>query len=131
MTKEDILTQIIQLASQHQLAEDLDDAALIELDVEHLITDYCVEKRYTVNGFPFKLTENNIDIEEYYELYDSSVSEAYQQYINYLALEQEDVAELMWGYTNSLWPKQFDSKTDYLESTKALLASGAMYEFNL
>jgi hypothetical protein len=131
MTKEDILTQIIQLAKLHQLAEDLDDAALIELDVEHLIADYCVEKRYAVNGFPFKLTENNIDIEEYYELYDSSVSEAYQQYINYLGLEQEDVAELMWGYTNSFWPKQFDSKTDYLESTKALLASGAMYEFNL
>jgi very-short-patch-repair endonuclease len=131
MTKEDILTQIIRLANLHQLAEDLDDAALIELDVEHLIADYCVEKRYAVNGFPFKLTENNIDIEEHYKLYDSSVSEAYKQYINYLALEQEDVAELMWGYTNSFWPKQFDSKTDYLESTKALLTSGAMYDFNL
>jgi hypothetical protein len=127
----EIKRRIDQLASKRDEASDEDDAEFMELDVQCIIRDYCVEKRYEINGFPFKLTDKNIDIEEHYELYDSSVFEAYKQYIDCLALEKEDVAELMWHYTKSFWPDEFDAMSSYLENVKGLLDSGVMYEFKL
>ena len=120
-----------ELTVKHQHCNDDSDAELIELDALDVICKYCIEKMYKVNGFPFKLTEKDIDIEEHYELYDSSVFEAYNQYVDYLALEKEDVSVLMWQYTKSFWPEQFDSKADYLENLRSLLESGTVYDFIL
>ena len=128
---DDIKRSLEQLAEKHQNYKDDGDAELIELDAQDIICNYCLEHNYEVNGFPNKLTSKDIDIEEYYELYDSSVFEAYNQYIDYLALEKGDVAELMWYYTKSFWPDQFVSKTVYLENLKGLLESGVVYDFKL
>lgn len=122
---------ITEKSIAHQGANDFEDAELIEVGALDIISTYCIMNKYEINGFPFKLTDKNIDIEEYYELYDSSVFEAYNQYVDLLALEKEDVAELMWHYTNSFWPNQFKSKSEYLEHLKGLLESGAIYEFKL
>lgn len=126
-----IFISIKRLSKKHHKAKDYADAELIEIDAVDLISEYCVSQRYEINSFPFKLTDKNIDIEEYYELFDSSVFEAYNQYVDFLALEKDDVAELMWHYTKSFWPDQFDSKTEYIENLKALLESGTVYDFKL
>lgn len=125
------LSSISELAEKHRATSDAEDAELIEIEAIHLISDYCVDQGYEINGFPFKLTDKNIDIEEHYELHDSSVFEAYNQYVDFLALEKDDVAGLMWHFTKTFWPKQFKSKSEYLEHLKGLLESGAIYEFKL
>ncbi len=131
MSIEEIINRIDELAQEHIEAIDLNDAELIELEAEDLICDYCRENRYEVNGFPFKLTESNIELEEYYESIGTSINEVNEQYIDYLATEKEDVAELMWHYTKSFWPDQFESKTEYIKQLKDLLESGTKYEFEL
>lgn len=131
MKKEDIIKQIDQLAEAHNDAEDLNDAELIELQIQNLIRDFCLENRYEVNGFPFKLTDNNIDVEEYCDSIDISVVEAYEQYVDFLVVDKDDVAELMWNYTKTFWPGQFDSKAHFIENTKAMLEGGFLYDFKL
>ena len=78
-----------------------------------MVIDYCVEKGYDVNGFPHQLTKKKIDIEEYCQAHDIDVSDAYRQYLDYLVLEKADVTEIMWYYTKTFWPNQFDSITEY------------------
>ena len=131
MRFDNIKTSVEQLAKKHHRSNDDEDIEIIEIDALDIICKYCIDQRYEVDKVPEKLTSKDFDIEEYFELYDSSIFEVYSQYIEYLALEKNDVSELMWHYTKSFWPNQFESKTNYFVNLKGLLERGSVYDFKL
>ena len=133
LTIEEIKHKIKALAKKHQSSDTEDmDTEWLEIEANDLIAKFCVAQKYDVNGFPFKITDKNLDIEEYYNFYEyGSTFEAYSQYVERLALIKDDVADLMWCYTKSFWPEVYEVKADYLESLEALLDSGTLYEFEL
>lgn len=96
------------------------DTELIEKQVEDLIIDYCVEKKYLVNGFPTE--KKNSPVEELDD--DYFCRERYQLYLDQLVIRFVDVADLMWHFVKSFWPNQFESKTCYVETLKQQIESG-------
>ena len=132
MIKEEIIKQIASLSTKfHEIneknIEDFNNAEWIEKQVEDLITDYCVQNNYLVNGFPTE--KKNLPIEELDE--DYFCRERYQLYLDHLVTHNMDVADLMWHYVKSFWPNQFESKSNYVETLKEQIESGVFYDLDI
>lgn len=132
MIKEEIIKQIASLSTKfHEIneknIEDFNDAEWIEIQVEDLITDYCVQNNYLVNGFPTQ--KKSLPIEELDE--DYFCRERYQLYLDYLVTNNMDVADLMWYYVKSFWPNQFESKSNYIVTIKEQIESGVFYDLEI
>jgi len=81
--------------------------------VVEIISDYCVDKGYEVDGFPMQkraLATANNDYDEDYFCY-----ERYMKYLDVLATEHKDVFELMYYYSSTFWPDQFYDEELYKE----------------
>jgi hypothetical protein len=126
-----IRATIVELAQEHKATgndlDDFKDAELIEKEAEQLIVKYCEAKGYLVNGFPTEkkqLPEEELE-EDYF------CQERYQLYLDTLASQHEDVAELMWCYVSSFWEDQCESKEEYLQNLKDGLDSGVFYNVTI
>lgn len=79
--------------------------------VVEIISDYCVSKGYEVEGFPIQKKElaeiNNLHGEDYF------CHERYIKYLDILAVQHEDVFELMYFYSSTFWPEQFYEEEEY------------------
>jgi hypothetical protein len=135
MNLEDIKQKISHLVQKHSSIpendlSDFGNAEILESEAFHLIVDYSESQGYLINGFPTEIRnryENDeISDEEYDE--DYFCLERYELYLDTLTLQKDDVAELMWHYSNSFWPDQFESKEDYIESIKIQIESGVFYD---
>lgn len=131
ITLNEIKHKITKLAEQHKQTgddiEDWEDSELIELQAEKLITDYCVAKGYQINGFPHEKMKLPIeDLEE-----DYFCRERYQLYLDSLAVQKEDVAEIMWWYVSNFWKNQYKDLEDYIHALKDNLESGFFYEISI
>ena len=132
MTKEEIIEQINSLSIKYheineQSLEDFNDAEWIEIQVEDLIVNYCVQNNYLVNGFPTE--KKNLQFEELDE--DYFCRERYQLYLDLLVIDKLDVADLMWYYVKSFWPNEFESKSNYIETIKDQIESGFFYDIEI
>lgn len=133
MTVEQIKTKITELAKRHGAIDevslnDFDDAELLEWEANRLIISYCEENAYLINGFPTekrKLSEEELDDEDYF------CSERFDLYQDMLTYQKDDVAELMWHFTESFWPGTFESKEDYIESAQLRVEGGGFYDVTL
>lgn len=81
--------------------------------VVHIISNYCVSQGYEVAGFPiqkriFEIINANYD-EDYF------CQNRYEKYLDVLATRYDDVFELMYFYSSTFWPEQFNDKTRYRE----------------
>lgn len=128
---EGIKVEIAELAQVHKsIGCDLDvfeNAILIEEEVEQHIVKYCEAKGYLINGFPTEkkqLQEGELE-EDYF------CQERYQLYLDTLATQYEDVAELMWCYVSTFWNDQYESKEEYLQYMKNKLDSGFFYDVTI
>lgn len=131
MIHADIIFKLKLLAQEHKTTgDDLDDfkdAELIEQEAEQIIVAYCEAKEYLINGFPTEkrqLPEDELE-EDYF------CQERYQLYLDTLATQHEDVAELMWCYVSSFWNDQYKSKEEYLQSLIDNLDSGVFYDVTI
>lgn len=118
---------IFKLSLQHRTTDDELDAELIEKEAEQLIVNYCEAKGYLVNGFPTEkrqLPEEELE-EDYF------CRERYQLYLDKLATQHEDVADLMWCYVSNFWNDQYESKEEYLQNLRDNLNSGAFYDVTI
>ncbi|HEY6143129.1 MAG TPA: hypothetical protein VIV55_06815 [Flavobacterium sp.] len=79
--------------------------------VVEIISDYCVSKGYEVEGFPIQKRElaeiQNLHGEDYF------CHERYIKYLDILAIQHEDVFELMYFYSSTFWPEQFYEEEEY------------------
>lgn len=131
MNIDKIKLEISRLSQEHKATgDDLDDfkdAELIEKEAEQLIVKYCEAKGYLLNGFPTEkrqLPEEELE-EDYF------CQERYQLYLNTLATQHEDVAELMWCYVSTFWEDQCESIEEYLQNLKDGLDSGVFYDVTI
>lgn len=118
------------MAKQHdaideQKLSDFKDVEEIEYDVIKMIADYCEQKGYLVNGFPTE--KRNIIDEEDEDDYFSN--QHFELYIYTLALQREDVFELLWLYNKSFWPDIADDEVGFMEHVKWSVEFG--YEVEL
>ncbi len=128
---ETLKNQIIQKSKDFKSSgddlEDFKDSELIELEVEQLIINYCIDRNYLVNGFP-----NNIKSIPEGESNDNYFCrERYQLYLDTLAVNKEDVAELMWCYISSFWSDLFENKNEYLQNLIDNLNSEVFYDVTI
>ena len=128
---EEIKAKIAELAQEHKATgdelDDFKDSELIEKEAEQLIVKYCEAKGYLVNGFPTEKRQvPEEDLEE-----DYFCQERYQLYLDTLATQHEDVAELMWCYVSSFWEDQCESKEEYIQNLKDGLDSGVFYDVTI
>jgi hypothetical protein len=126
-----IKSKLSELATLHQAisddSDDFKDAELIELEAEQLIVVYCEEKGYLIDGFP--TAKKLLPVEELEE--DYFCRERYQLYVDILATQKEDVAELMWYYVSNFWADQYESKAEYIQNLKDNLDSGVFYDVTI
>jgi hypothetical protein len=81
--------------------------------VIEIISSYCIDKGYEVEGFPIQkriLSLINGGVDEDYFCYNR-----YVKYLDVLATNHEDVFELMYFYSSTFWPEHFSSKKQYKE----------------
>ena len=130
---EEIKAKIKILSQKHKDTgldfDDFKEAELIEQEVEQLIVKYCESKGYKVNGFPAEkrdLIEDEDDDDE-----EDDISEKYKLYVDTLATQKEDVAELTWCYVSSFWEDQFKNKKAYIQFLKENLDSGIYHNVKL
>jgi len=128
---EELKAKIAELAIEHKATgDDLDDfkdAEQIEQEAEQLMVDYCEAKGYLVNGFPTgkkQLPEEELEVDYF-------CRERYQFYLDTLATQHGDVADLTWCYVSSFWNDQYESKEEYLQSVKDNLDSGVFYDVTI
>ncbi|MBP7641995.1 MAG: hypothetical protein KA767_01585 [Saprospiraceae bacterium] len=131
MEIEEIKHKITELAKKHQLIDlptidEIQFAEMIEIEAEDMIIAYCEQQGYLINGFP---TEKRKIIEEEFED-DYFCRERFQLYLDTLAIEKDDVAELWWHYNNSFWPDWAVEKDKFLNEIKENLESG-VYDIEL
>ncbi len=125
MTAEDIKQEISELTKTHKAIDekaisDFKNAEYIELMAEELIIAYCEHNGYMINGFPTdkrKLFEEDEE-DEYF------CRERFQLYLDSLAIEKDDVAEVWWFYHKSFWPECVETKEKFLEQIREQLESG-------
>jgi len=104
-------------------------AELIEMQAEDLIVDYCERQGYLINGFPTEMRklfddeELDEELEELEEEY--FCRERFRLYLDTLALEKEDVAELWWFYHHIFWPDWGVNKDEFLAEIKEDLENGS------
>lgn len=125
MNIEDVKQKIAELTAEfHELNiasnDEMQFAELIEEEVTNLIVYYCEEHKYMINGFPYEKrelfkTQTTIDNEEEDEFFSQ---ERFQLYLDCLAIEKDDVADLLWFYNNNFWPSSFESKEIFIELIK-------------
>ena len=131
MNQDEIKDQLIALSETFKSTgddiDDLKDTDLIEMEAEQLIIDYCVHNNYLVNGFPTE--KKNLPQDQLEEDYFSR--ERFQYYLDILALQKEDVADLMYSYVSNFWADQYDSKEEYLHNLKDNLDSGVFYDVTI
>ena len=125
MEIEEIKHKITELAKKHQLIDlptidEIQFAEMIEIEAEEMIIAYCVQQGYLINGFP---TEKRKTIEEKIED-EYFCRERFQLYLDTLAIEKDDVAEMWWHYNNSFWPDWAVEKDKFLNEIKENLESG-------
>lgn len=126
MTLDQIKVKITELADVHRSStnslDDERDDEYIEAEAFAMVTAYCENKGYEVNGFPGqkkKEAETDPDLDEDYFCLDR-----YRYYVDILTLEKDDVAELNWHYYSSFWPEQFENKDDFMDSVGGWVKSG-------
>lgn len=125
MNIDDIKKEITRLAKAHDALEEetLDDvkyAELMEMEAEDLLVEYCEKRGYQVNGFPMeasKILDEELD-DDYFS------RERFRLYLDTLATQKEDVAEIWWFCNRSFWPDVIGSKTEFIEVLKHQLRSG-------
>lgn len=79
--------------------------------VIEIISSYCIDKGYEVEGFPIQkriLSLINGCVDEDYFCYNR-----YVKYLDVLATIHDDVFELMYFYSSTFWPEHFSSKKQY------------------
>jgi hypothetical protein len=129
MTIEEIKQQITALAKKHQAVDsdmsaidDIKDAELIEQEAIDIIVSYCEDNGYLINGFPTEkrklLEEEGEDEEDYF------CQERFLLYLDTLALEKKDVADIWWFFNQSFWPDLEETKAEFLERIEDQIASG-------
>jgi len=127
MTAEEVKERIAALQQKHDATSDdlsdLSEAEMYEVEAEELIVAYCEERGYLVNGFPTE--KRNLDDEEYDEEYFST--ERFRLYLDTLAVEKEDVADILYYYHSSFWPDFYETKQDFLDQIKVQLEGGRFY----
>ncbi len=126
-----IKSKIIELSLEHKLIgdnlDDYKDSDLIEIEAEQLVVSYCESNVYLVNGFPIK--KKILPVEDLEE--DYFCRERYKLYLDTLAIQKEDVSELMWCYVSSFWEDQFSSKDEYIQNLKDNIDSGVFYDITI
>ena len=132
MDYEQLIQKIKSLAIEYSSIGDndsysLNDSEWIENQAEEEIIEYCKMNNYLINGFP--TIKKQIPIKELEE--NSFCRERYQLYFDLLTQTKDDVAELMWIYTNSFWPNFYTNKQEYLLQIKHQINSGGFYEVEL
>jgi hypothetical protein len=124
-------SKIIELSLEHKLIgdnlDDYKDSDLIEIEAEQLVVSYCESNVYLVNGFPIK--KKILPVEDLEE--DYFCRERYKLYLDTLAIQKEDVSELMWCYVSSFWEDQFSSKDEYIQNLKDNIDSGVFYDITI
>lgn len=124
MTPEQIKIQISELQKKHDaVGDELDQLYLAEqyeADAEELIIAYCEAKGYLVKGFPTE--KRNLDEEEYDEEYFST--DRFRLYLDTLALQKPDVAELLHHYHSTFWPDFNENKEEFMSRLKHQLDHG-------
>jgi hypothetical protein len=124
-------SKIIELSLEHKLIgdnlDDYKDSDLIEIKAEQLVVSYCESNVYLVNGFPIK--KKILPVEDLEE--DYFCRERYKLYLDTLAIQKEDVSELMWCYVSSFWEDQFSSKDEYIQNLKDNIDSGVFYDITI
>ena len=137
MSIEEIKHKITELAKKHHAIDmptidEIDCAEILEKEATTLIIAYCEQHGYTINGFPIakrKLFKEQeiVDDEEEFEYFSQ---ERFQLYLDHLALEKDDVAELLWFYNKSFWPDFAKSKNEFLKLIKEQIECG-FYDIEL
>lgn len=131
MTQEEVRARIGELQKKHDATGDelagISEAEMYEVDAEELIVAYCEERGYLVNGFPTE--KRGLEDEEYDEEYFSA--ERFRLYLDTLAVEKDDVAELIWYYHSMFWPDFQEDKQEFIERLKGQLENGALYDVEL
>ena len=127
---EEIKQQIKDLADQHHATEeetldDFKDIDWLEYQATRLIVSYAESRGYLVEGFP---TEKRLLPEEALDD-DYFCSERYQHYLDRLALDHPDIADLLWYSVQHFWPEQYRSKEQYMDATQGFLESGIYEDF--
>jgi hypothetical protein len=115
MEIEQIKAEILKIHQQWKntpdsIAGDM-DAELEESFVRDLITSYCENKGYEVEGYPFQkriLGETDNTYDEDYFCYERNL-----KYLDVLATIHEDVLEILYFYGKTFWPDQLESKEAY------------------
>lgn len=105
--------KITQLAYKHLQTDELWEAEIFESEALALIYNFCLSNKYDINGFPFKLINNGIDVDDYFEELDILSFQGYLYYIEKLSIVKKDVAELLWHFVSAFWPDQFENEVDY------------------
>ncbi len=119
MTVDEIKKEILECAKiWNEIEEEkIDDFSWVEEDVETLILEYCESHNYIINGFP---TEKRKMLEEDEEFSREEII----LYIELLAIEKDDVAELWWFYYKSFWGDSETTKEDFLKEVKERVENG-------
>lgn len=121
MNPEKIQQKLLQLAAKHdETGDDLDglkDAEIIESYAIQYIVDYCRERKYEVEGFPFQ-KEKEVP-EEYHEYYFTQDRDLV--YINKLSLQKRDVLELNWFFNYHFFDMISDNPDDFLKDVELFL----------
>ena len=115
MEMESVKSKILELHEAWDVLGDGSDSfkygEIHESFVVDLISNYCVERGYEVDGFPIKkrelAKENNSYNEDYF------CEARYIKYLDVLATKYEDVLELMYFYSSTFWLEHFDDKEKY------------------
>ncbi len=133
MTAKDLKDKITELAQEYASVDeknfdDFCNLELIEWKANKLIIEYCESNGYMINGFPTekkKLSDEELDDEDYFS------PERYELYLDMLTNQKEDIAEIMWHFTNSFWPNTFESKQEFLDTAIERVESGSYYSIKL
>jgi hypothetical protein len=82
--------------------------------VIEIISEYCIDKGYQVDGFPMQKRELAIVNKVYNE--DYFCYERYIKYLDILATKVEEVFELMFFYASTFWPEHFNDEESYKQT---------------
>ena len=91
--------------------ENFTTAEIYESAVRSIIIDYCEEKGYEVEGFPFQKRILG-ETDDYYDE-DYFCFWRYVKYLDVLATTKEDVLELLYFYSCTFWKDLEITKDDY------------------
>ena len=91
--------------------ENFTTAEIYESAVRSIIIDYCEEKGYEVEGFPFQKRILG-ETDDYYDE-DYFCFWRYVKYLDVLATTKEDVLELLYFYSCTFWKDLEITKDEY------------------